>query len=107
MTEGRGRKLMEGRFGPIGTGKQEMTIAGTTYGIEDLLFRMGLLFDDAKPIDLVATAEGTYVVRYYDAQDQRVVAHEFDAELRFINEFRAHVAEWIGEDAYFSLFSGH
>ncbi|MGI9103662.1 MAG: hypothetical protein ACR2IF_14580 [Terriglobales bacterium] len=107
MMEAHGRKLMEGRFGVIGTGKQEMTIAGTKYTIDDLLFKMGLLFDDAKPIDLVATPEGTFVVRYYDAQDQRIVAHEFDADLRFINEIRAHVAEWIGEDAYFSLFSGH
>ena len=47
------------------------------------------------------------MVRYYDGQDQRVVAHEFDGELKFVDEMRAHVAEWIGEEAYFAFFGGH
>ncbi len=103
----RGRALMEARFGPLGTGAQRLVIQGAECEIEDLLFRMGLLFDDAKPIDLLEIGPGHYVVRYYDGQDQRIVAHEFDAELHFLSEARAHIAEWIGEDAYFSLFSGH
>src|SRR5229473_1417303 len=44
---------------------------------------------------------GRFVVRYYDGEDQRIVAHEFDAGFRFLGEIRAHVAEWIGEDDYF------
>jgi hypothetical protein len=32
------------------------------------------------------------------------VAHEFDAEFRFLAEHRAHVAQWIGEDAYYDSF---
>jgi hypothetical protein len=107
MSELRGRALMESLYGPIGSGVQQLAIGGHEYKIDELLFRMGLNFDDAKPIDLVTVSEGRYVVRYYDAQDQRVVAHEFDSELRFLGEVRGHVAEWIGEDSYFSLFSGH
>ncbi len=106
MADLRGRALIEARFGPIGTGAQRLQIGDTEYTIEDLLLRMGLMFDDAKPIDLVAVADH-YAVRYYDGQDQRVVAHEFDGSLHFIGETRAHIAEWIGEDAYYSLFSGH
>ena len=51
--------------------------------------------------------ENRYAVRYYDGQDQRVVAHEFDGDLKFVDETRAHVAEWIGEEAYFAFFGGH
>ena len=107
IQELRGRALIEGRFGPLGTGARRLTIRGADCDIQDLLFRMGLLFDDAKPIDLLEIGNNHYVVRYYDGQDQRIVAHEFDADLRFIAETRAHIAEWIGEEAYYSLFSGH
>jgi len=107
MSELRGRALMESRLGPIGCGTQTVLIHGQEWDIEALLFRMGLNFDDAKPIDLVTLPEGHYAVRYYDGQDQRIVAHEFDSDLRFVGEIRAHVAEWIGEDAYYKLFSGH
>lgn len=98
---------MEARFGPIGAGAKVLSIHGSVQTIEDLLFRMGLMFDDAKPIDVVTVSDGHYAVRYYDAQDQRIVAHEFNDDLQFLGEVRAHIAEWIGEDAYFSLFSGH
>ena len=98
---------MESLYGPIGSGAQRLAIGGREYSMDELLFRMGLNFDDAKPIDLVTTSEGRYVVRYYDGQDQRVVAHEFDANFNFVGEIRGHVAEWIGEDSYYSLFSGH
>ena len=103
----RGRALMEKRYGKIGCGKQQVTIRGVVYPIYDLLVAMGLNFDDARAIDVQELAGGNYCLRYYDAMDQRMVAHEFDAELGFICECRAHVAEWIGEEAYFSLFSGH
>lgn len=102
----RGRASIESRFGKLGCGQQHITIGGKEYELFDLLTAMGLNFDDARPIDVQAV-EGHYVVRYYDAMDQRVVAHEFDAELRFLRETRGHIAEWIGEEAYFSLYSGH
>ena len=68
---------------------------------------MGLDFDDTRVIDVLTLLEGRYAIRYYDAQDQRVVAQEFDANFRLLRETRAHIAEWLGEEAYFSLFSGH
>lgn len=101
------RALMEQRFGALGSGKPVLTIRGETLSVDELLHRMGLDFDDAKPIDLLTVSENRYAVRYYDGQDQRIVAHEFDGDLRFLEETRAHVAEWIGEDAYFSFFGGH
>lgn len=103
----RGRALIESRFGPLGSGQQTLSIGGEALGIDDLLHRLGLDFDDAKPIDLVTVTADRFAIRYYDGQDQRVVAHEFDGRLQFVEETRAHVAEWIGEDAYFALFGGH
>ncbi len=98
---------MESRFGPLGSGKQTLAIGGETLDAGELLHRMGLDFDDAKPIDLITVSANRYAVRYYDGQDQRVVAHEFDDDLQFVEETRAHVAEWMGEEAYFAFFGGH
>jgi hypothetical protein len=107
MEELRGRALMESRYGPLGSGEQGLTIEGTSYKLEELMVQMGLAFDDTRAIDVLTLPEGRYVIRYYDAQDQRVVAQEFDGTFRLLREARAHIAEWIGEEAYFSLFSGH
>ncbi len=107
MPELRGRPLIESRFGALGCGSQHVSIRGQEYDIPALLAHMGLNFEDAKPIDVQALGGDRFVLRYYDGQDQRVVAHEFDQQFHFIAETRAHIAEWIGDDAYFSLFSGH
>ena len=98
---------MESRYGALGSGEQTLTIQGLSYGLAELMSQMGLHFDDSRAIDVLTLAEGRYVIRYYDAQDQRVVAQEFDANFHLLRETRAHSAEWLGEEAYFSLFSGH
>ncbi len=107
MAELSGRALMESRFGPLGSGVQNLNINGADYTLAELMVRMGLYFDDRWTIDALALPHGKYVIRYFDSQDQRVVAQEFDAELRLLSEVRVHIAEWEGEKAYFSLFSGH
>ncbi len=107
MSELRGRALMESRYGPLGCGEQALTIGGTSYELAELMSQTGLDFDDSRAIDVLTLTEGSYVIRYYDAQDQRVVAQEFDAKFHLLRETRAHIAEWLGEEAYFSLFSGH
>src|SRR5574337_950943 len=104
MTELRGRALMEDRYGPLWSGRKAVTIDGADYDLDALMFRMGLNFEDSRAIDIVEVSAGRYVVRYYDGEDQRIVAHEFDANFRFLGELRAHIAEWIGEDGYFEWF---
>lgn len=101
MTELRGRALIESRCGPLWSGRQAIVIQGAEYDLDALSFRMGLNFEDARPIDVVEVSSGTFVLRYYDGEDQRVVAHEFDSNFCFLGETRAHIAEWIGEDGYF------
>jgi hypothetical protein len=106
MPELHGRALMEARFGPLGAGAQRISIAGIEYDIPTLLSQIGAQFDDAKPVDVLQLPD-RYVVRYLDAQDQRVVALEFDADFRCLGEIRAHIAEWEGDQAYFTEYSGH
>ncbi len=95
---------MESRYGPLGGGAQVMVIDGAEYDLATLLLHMGLNFEDSRAIDVVEISSGRFCVRYYDGEDQRVVAYEFDAQFRFLGEIRAHIAEWIGEDGYFEWF---
>ncbi len=104
MVELRGRALIESRYGPLGSGAQVMIIGGTEYDLSALLVKMGLNFEDGRGIDMQKVSAERYVVRYYDGEDQRIVAHEFDSDFRFLGEIRAHIAEWIGEDGYFEWF---
>ncbi len=107
MSALRGRALIEDRYGPLGSGAQSLTIGGVEHTLTGLMSQMGLSFDDSRAIDVLTLSGGRYAVRYFDPQDQRVVVQEFDAHFRLLSETRAHSAEWLGEDAYFSLFSGH
>jgi hypothetical protein len=104
MAEPHGRALIESRFGQLGNGLDSLVINEAEYDLDTLLTRMDLKLEDTWPIDAVVVSENLYCVRYYDGQDQRVVAHEFDSDFRFVRESRAHIAEWIGDDNYFQWF---
>ena len=101
-----GRETMEARYGPLGSGERNLVmINDAEYDFSAILTRLDLMVDDLRPIDVVTVAAGHYVLRYYDGQDQRVVALEFNSEFAVLGEIRAHVAEWIGEDGYFDSIS--
>ncbi|MFB3813043.1 MAG: hypothetical protein ACE14L_02945 [Terriglobales bacterium] len=104
MTELRGRALIEHRFGKLGSGRDSVVIGDADYHLDAVLARLDLALEDLWPFDVQKVAEGHFCVRYYDGQDQRVVAHEFDENFRFIRETRGHIAEWVGEDVYFKWF---
>jgi hypothetical protein len=104
MTEHPGRKLIEERFGKLGSGKETVLIGDAEYDIGTALARLDLAMEDSWPIDIQMVSDGHFCVRYYDGQDQRIVAHEFDANFNFIAENRAHIAEWVGEDLYYEWF---
>src|SRR5262249_61065715 len=106
MSKLRGRALIESRYGPLGSGGRSLSIGGVDYVLAELMSQMGLNFDDSRAIDALVLSKGRYAVRYYDGQDQRVVAQEFDADFHLLDETRAHIAEWLGEETYFSLFGG-
>jgi hypothetical protein len=107
MNKLRDRDVIEGRFGPLGSGAQNLAIRGVTYSVTQLLSQIGADFDDSKPIDALALAEGSYVLRYIDGQDQRVVACEFNADFRLLGEMRANLTEWEGDSSNLAYYSGH
>lgn len=107
MDKLRDRDIIEGRFGPMGSGAQSLTIRGVTYPLAQLLSQIGAEFDDSKPIDALTLPEGRYVLRYLDGQDQRVVAAEFDADFRLLSEARASISEWEGDESSPAYYSGH
>ena len=104
MPDLRGRALIESRFGKLGSGQKSVIVGTAEYDLPTLLTRLDLGFEDSWPIDVQVVSENHFCIRYYDGQDQRVVAHEFDANFGFLNETRAHVAEWVGDDAYYQWF---
>ena len=105
MSDLRGRPLIENRFGKLGSGHDSVVIGDEEYDLQTLLARMDLAFEDSWPIDVQVVSEGHFCVRYYDGQDQRIVAHEFDASFVFVAETRGHIAEWIGDEAYYEWFA--
>lgn len=103
----KGPALIESRYGPLGSGGPVLTIKDVVYSVSDLLVRMGLNFDDSRAIDALTLPDGRFVFRYYDGQDQRVVALEFDADFNCLGEVRAAFPEWIGDEEYYPQYCGH
>ena len=91
------RKAFEARFGALGTGGKLLTVGEHVYPLADLMERLGLAADGCRSIDALAVSGGRFVIRYLDADDQQIVAYEFDPAFRYLGETRVHVAEWIGE----------
>jgi hypothetical protein len=99
---GRDRAAMEERYGPLGSGRPDLTISGTTYDLYALLQILGLGFEDIKPIDAHVLAENLYALRYFDPEERSIVAYDFDAEFRRVGEVSVHIQEWMG-DKYFEF----
>jgi hypothetical protein len=90
---------MESRFGPPGAGGRELRIGRTAYGLVDAMVRLGIDFEGCRAIDGFELGRSHFAVRYYDPEEQRIVAYEFDGQFRYLGEMRVHVAEWTGDDA--------
>ncbi len=91
------RREMEARFGPPGSGPRRVRVGGQPYTPGELMARLGLAFEGCRPLDAFELGPSRFAVRYYDAEEQWLVAYEFDDEFRYLGELRAHVAEWVGE----------
>lgn len=107
MTGERDAALIESRYGPLGSGAQSLKIRDAVYSVSELLVRMALNFDDSRAIDARELSEGRFVFRYYDGQDQRVVALEFDADFHCLSEVRAPLPSENGNEEYYPQHCGH
>jgi len=98
---GPARRAIEARYGALGTGRRVLLIEGRLYSLSEVMLALGLAFEDNRAIDAVEVLEDRlYMVRYFDGETRQVVALEFDTHFRYLQETRAHIAEWMGDDYY-------
>ena len=94
------KELIEHRFGPLWSGMTEISLQGEVRTFRDVKRALDLAGEDVMSIDLHELPDGTFAYRYYDGDDRRIVVLVIDAEGGILEEFRAHIAEWLGELYY-------
>ncbi|MGE5285362.1 MAG: hypothetical protein ACM3OG_10370 [Actinomycetota bacterium] len=94
------KELIETRFGPLWSGKTEIGSRGGVRTLRDVKRGLDLTGGDVMAIDLHELPGEQFAFRYYDGDDRRVVVLVCDAEGGILEEFRAHIAEWLGELYY-------
>lgn len=91
------KELIETRFGPLWSGKTEITFCGSVRTLRDVKRSLDLEGSDAVEIDLQELPGERYAFRFYDGDDRRVVVFVLDADGEILEEHRAHIAEWLGD----------
>ena len=94
------KELIEARFGPLWSGKTEISFQGGVRTLRDVKHALDLTGEDVMSIDLHELPGGTFAFRFYDGDDRRIVVLVCDADGGILEEFRAHIAEWLGELYY-------
>ena len=91
---------IETRFGPLWSGKAEIAFRDGVRTFRDVKRALDLAGEDVMSIDLHELPGGKFAYRYYDGDDRRVVVLVCDEAGGILEEFRAHIAEWLGELYY-------
>jgi len=94
----RDKEIIEERFGPLWTGPESVEIGDRIFTLLEIKRAFGLDDGDVIGIDLQALHDGHYAYRYYDGDDRRIVVFVFDRDLDIVEEHRAHIAEWLGDE---------
>jgi hypothetical protein len=94
------REEFEQRYGPLWSGASFLEIEGVRHELHDVIHRTGFGFEGIKIIDAPAVGAGRYAIRFFDGEVRCIVCVEFGADLTLLEEHRVHIAEWLG-DAYF------
>jgi len=94
----RDKEIIEERFGRLWTGPESIEIGDRIFTLRAIQRAFGLDDGDVIGIDLRALPDGRYAYRYYDGDDRRIVVFVFDRDLDIVEEHRAHIAEWLGDE---------
>jgi hypothetical protein len=94
------KELIEKRFGPLWSGKDAFAFRGGVRTLRDVKRALDLTGEDVMAIDLRELPGETFAFRYYDGDDRRIVVLVCDADGGILEEYRAHIAEWLGELYY-------
>lgn len=92
------KEIIDRRFGELWTGPESIEIGDRIFTLVEIRRAFGLDDSEVIGIDLQALPDGRYAYRYYDGDDRRIVVFVFDADLDILEEHRAHIAEWLGEE---------
>jgi hypothetical protein len=92
------KEIIDRRFGELWTGPESIEIGDRIFTLIEIRRAFGLDDSEVIGIDLQALPDGRYAYRYYDGDDRRIVVFVFDADLDILEEHRAHIAEWLGEE---------
>lgn len=92
------KEIIDRRFGELWTGPESIEIGDRIFTLIEIRRAFGLDDSEVIGIDLQTLPDGRYAYRYYDGDDRRIVVFVFDADLDILEEHRAHIAEWLGEE---------
>jgi hypothetical protein len=96
------RRTIEERYGPIGTGGKVLFLGGVPMGLGKIARKLALLYDDLIPIDAGTLPGARHWIRFYEGEQRKVIALEFDGEFNILGENGADILDWIG-DEYFKI----
>ena len=94
------KNQIETRFGPLWSGKTEIPFRGGVRTLREVKRALDMAGEDVMAIDLHELTGETFAFRFYDGDDRRIVVMVCDAEGGILEEYRAHIAEWLGELYY-------
>ncbi len=92
------REIMDQRFGLPWTRGESIEIGDRIFTLIEINRAFGLADGDVIGIDIQALSGELYAYRYYDGDDRRIVVFVFDRDLDILEEHRAHIAEWLGDE---------
>ncbi|MGE5753598.1 MAG: hypothetical protein ACM319_08155 [Deltaproteobacteria bacterium] len=92
------KEIIENRFGRLWSGPETVAIGDRIFTLLEINRAFGLDGGDVIGIDLQALPDGRFAYRFYDGDDRHIVVFVFDATLDIVEEHRAHIAEWLGDD---------
>ncbi len=97
-----GRRTIEERYGPIGTGNKVLFLQGVPMSLKKVSRRLMMQYEDLIPIDGGTMSGGPHWIRFYDGEQRKVIAIEFTGEFDIVGENGADIMDWLGDD-YFRI----
>ncbi len=103
----REKQEMETLYGPPGSGDKDLSVPtlGEHVPLARVLIWLGVGFGDVTPVDGLQLRAGLWVIRYFDRYDQSVYALEFDGVGHVRHEMRAHIEDFVDDEAFYSWFA--
>jgi hypothetical protein len=98
----RGRRTIEERYGPIGTGNKVLFLQGVPMSLKKVSRKLMMQYEDLIPIDGGTLPDGCCWIRYYEGEQRKVLVIEFTREFDIVGENGADIMDWLGDD-YFRI----